>query len=98
MPRTRKRRRSRRGPARARRAPARKAGAPRARPARRDPREVIAGLEQRHLDLVGVGVYLGCALYGGWDGGPVGEWLTSALASLAGRIAYIVPLALVGWG
>jgi DNA segregation ATPase FtsK/SpoIIIE, S-DNA-T family len=64
---------------------------------------VIAGLEQRHLDLIGlglvaIGVYLGCALYGGWDGGPVGEWLTSALATVAGRIAYVVPLALVGWG
>jgi S-DNA-T family DNA segregation ATPase FtsK/SpoIIIE len=64
---------------------------------------VIAGLEQRHLDLIGLGlvamgVYLGCALWGGWDGGPVGEWLTSALTNVAGRIAYVAPLALVGWG
>ena len=106
MPRTRKRRRSRRGPARAGRTRARSPRNPRAtrpRQARRDPREVIAGLEQRHLDLIGLGlvafgIYLGCALYGGWDGGPVGEWLTSALATVAGRIAYVVPLALVGWG
>ena len=73
MLRTRKRRRSRRVPARSAR--------PRSRPPRRDPREMLAGLEQRHLDLVGlglvaVGVYLGCAFYAGWDGGPVGGWLT----------------------
>ncbi len=64
---------------------------------------MLAGLEQRHLDLIGlglvaVGVYLGCAFYAGWDGGPVGEWLTGALATVAGRIAYLTPLALVGWG
>ncbi len=64
---------------------------------------MLAGLEQRHLDLVGlglvaVGVYLGCAFYAGWDGGPVGEWLTGALTTIAGRIAYVTPLALVGWG
>ena len=64
---------------------------------------MIAGLEQRHLDLLGlglvaVGIYLGFVFYVGWDGGPVGEWLTSALATLAGRIAYVVPIAVAGWG
>ena len=64
---------------------------------------MLAGLEQRHLDLIGlalvaVGIYLGCAFYGGWDGGPVGEWLTGALTTIAGRIAYLTPLALAGWG
>ncbi len=64
---------------------------------------MLAGLEQRHLDLIGlalvaVGIFLGCAFYGGWDGGPVGEWLTGALTTIAGRIAYLTPLALVGWG
>ena len=69
----------------------------------RDPREAIARLEQRHLDLIGLtlvalAVYLACILYWGWEGGPVGDWLRSALATLAGRIAYVVPLALAGWG
>jgi S-DNA-T family DNA segregation ATPase FtsK/SpoIIIE len=64
---------------------------------------MLRELEQRHLDLIGlglvaIGIYLGCAFYGGWDGGPVGEWLTSALTAVAGRIAYLAPLALVGWG
>ncbi len=64
---------------------------------------MLAELEQRHLDLIGlglvaVGVYLGCAFYAGWDGGPVGEWLTGALTTVAGRIAYVAPVALVGWG
>ena len=44
------------------------------------------------------GVYLGCVLYVGWDGGPVGEWLNRALENAAGRIAYVAPLALAGWG
>ena len=96
---TRKRRIGRRRPARDRRSRSRAA----TRRGRRDPRALIAGLEQRHLDLIGlalvaVGVYLGCVLYGGWDGGPVGEWLKGALATAAGRIAYVVPLALAGWG
>ena len=50
------------------------------------------------LCLVAAGVYLGCVLYAGWDGGPVGEWLQRALENAAGRIAYVVPLALAGWG
>ncbi len=44
------------------------------------------------------GVYLGCVLYVGWDGGPVGEWLNRALENAAGRIAYVAPPALAGWG
>jgi DNA segregation ATPase FtsK/SpoIIIE, S-DNA-T family len=47
---------------------------------------------------VAVGVYLGCVLYVGWDGGPVGEWLNRALENAAGRIAYVAPPALAGWG
>ena len=50
------------------------------------------------LGLVASGVYLGCVLYVGWDGGPVGEWLERALENAAGRIAYVAPLALAGWG
>src|SRR4051812_21107271 len=70
---------------------------------RKSPRDVVAGLEQRHLDLIGLGliaiaVYLGCVLYVGWDGGPVGDSLSSALADATGRVAYIVPIAVAGWG
>ena len=48
--------------------------------------------------MVAAGVYLACILYGGWEGGPVGEWLKGALATATGRIAYVVPLALAAWG
>jgi S-DNA-T family DNA segregation ATPase FtsK/SpoIIIE len=102
----RKRRPSRRRPARNRsggrsRAPSRSPG--RLREARRDARALAERLEQRHLDLIGLGlvaagVYLGFVLYVGWDGGPVGESLKRALESAAGRIAYVVPLAMAGWG
>jgi DNA segregation ATPase FtsK/SpoIIIE, S-DNA-T family len=99
MLRTRKRRRGRRPPARN---PRPRSGA-RSRASRRDPRLLFSGLEQHHFDLIGLalvasGVYLGCVLYVGWDGGPVGGWLKSALETVAGRIAYVAPLALAGWG
>jgi S-DNA-T family DNA segregation ATPase FtsK/SpoIIIE len=74
-----------------------------ARANRPSPREIVAGLEQRHLDLIALGliaiaVYLGCVLYVGWDGGPVGDSLSSALADATGRVAYVVPIAVAGWG
>ena len=48
------------------------------------------------LGLVATGVYLACVLWVGWDGGPVGEWLERALENVAGRIAYVAPVALAG--
>jgi DNA segregation ATPase FtsK/SpoIIIE, S-DNA-T family len=70
---------------------------------RKSPRDVVAGLEQRHLDLIGLGliavaVYLGCVLYVGWDGGPVGDSLKKALTDATGRVAYLVPIAVAVWG
>ena len=64
---------------------------------------MVAGLEQRHLDLIGLGliavaVYLGCVLYVGWDGGPVGDSLKQALTDATGRVAYLVPIAVAVWG
>jgi len=64
---------------------------------------VVAGLEQRHLDLIGLGliavaVYLGCVLYVGWDGGPVGDSLKQALTDATGRVAYLVPITVAVWG
>ena len=65
-----------RAPSAPRRSAARRA--PRARAA--SPRELVEGLEQRHLDVIGLvlvaaGVYLAFVLYLGWDGGRVGGWL-----------------------
>src|SRR4051812_31166328 len=99
---TRKRRSRGRGGQRARPRTRSRAPAPKPKP-RRSPRDVVAGLEQHHLDLIGLGliavaVYLGCVLYVGWDGGPVGDSLSSALADATGRVAYIVPIAVAGWG
>src|SRR2546423_14764443 len=100
-----KRRRPRRRPARSQpsrsRTGVRSRG--RLREARRDARALAERLEQRHLDLIGLGLgaaagYLGFILYGGWDGGPVGEWLKQALENGPGRVAYGPPLALAGRG
>ena len=59
----------------------------------------ITGLEQRHLDLIGLGlvaiaVYLACVLYFGWDGGRVGAGAESALTYVAGACASLIPLAI----
>src|SRR5829696_258912 len=77
---------------------------PRSRPApRRDPRDLVEGLDQRHYDvfglgLVAIGIYLALVLYMGWDGGPVGETVSDGLSDLAGRVAYAAPIAIAGWG
>src|SRR3954449_859077 len=99
---TRKRRSRGRGGQRARPRTRSRAPAPKPKP-RRSPRDVVAGLEQHPLDLIGLGliavaVYLGCVLYVGWDGGPVGDSLKSALADATGRVAYLVPIAVAVWG
>jgi S-DNA-T family DNA segregation ATPase FtsK/SpoIIIE len=99
-----KRRTSRRKPTRAR-TPAR-SRKPATRPARTpksEARAILDGLEQRHYDLLGMcliaaGVFLAFVTYLGWDGGRVGGWFGDALELLAGRISYVVPLALAGWG
>jgi DNA segregation ATPase FtsK/SpoIIIE, S-DNA-T family len=78
---------------RKKRAPARrKAGAKRAKAAkpRRGPR-LPAGLEQRHLDLVGLflvafGVYLTFVLFFGWEGGKVGYGVETGLEYLFGAV------------
>ncbi|MDX6584169.1 MAG: segregation ATPase FtsK/SpoIIIE, family [Solirubrobacterales bacterium] len=73
---------------------------PRERP---DPREWVEGLEQRHYDVIGLAlvasaIYLAFVLYLGWDGGRVGGWLADGLEQGFGRVAYVVPIALFGWG
>ena len=60
-------------------------------------------LEQRHWDLIGLGlvafaVFLGFVLYRGRDGGEAGERVVDGLTWLMGDIAYGVPLALAATG
>ena len=66
-------------------------------------RSAFSGLEQHHLDLIGLGlaafaVYLGFVLYAAWDGGAVGGWIESGLEQAFGQVAYVVPIALAAWG
>ncbi|HEX2127654.1 MAG TPA: DNA translocase FtsK 4TM domain-containing protein [Solirubrobacterales bacterium] len=66
-------------------------------------RELVDKLEQRHFDVIGLvliaaAVYLAFVLYMGWDGGRVGGWISTALENAAGQVAYVVPIALAGWG
>ncbi len=92
--------------AKRRKAPSRSrsvASARRAPKPRRDPRELVEGLEQRHLDIVGLalvaaGIYFACVLYLGWDGGRVGGWLAGGLEHAAGQVAFVFPIALAGFG
>ncbi|MDX6638537.1 MAG: segregation ATPase FtsK/SpoIIIE, family, partial [Solirubrobacterales bacterium] len=99
-----KRRTTRRKPARssARSRPARKPAARQSR-ARAEARAAFERLEQRHLDLAGLalialGIFMAFVTYLDWNGGPVGGWLETGLTLFAGRISYLAPLALAGWG
>ena len=62
------------------------------KPKARGPRlQLPQGLEQRHLDLIGllliaVGVYLSFVLFFAWDGGKVGYGLETGLAYLVGEV------------
>jgi DNA segregation ATPase FtsK/SpoIIIE, S-DNA-T family len=60
-------------------------------------------LEQRHLDLIGLGlvaaaVFLAFPLYFGWDGGQAGQALVEALTWGVGRVAWTTPVALAAAG
>jgi len=60
-------------------------------------------LEQRQLDLIGLGLvafaaFLACVFYLGWAGGEVGEAMADALLFLLGGVAYAAPVALFGIG
>jgi DNA segregation ATPase FtsK/SpoIIIE, S-DNA-T family len=60
-------------------------------------------LEQRQLDLVGLGlvalgVFLAFVFYFGWNGGKVGEALADGCRYLVGVVSYGVPVALVAGG
>ena len=50
------------------------------------------------LGLVAAGAFLAGVLYGGWNGGYVGDWVGEALVALAGYAAQVVPVALLSLG
>ncbi|HET6999318.1 MAG TPA: DNA translocase FtsK [Solirubrobacterales bacterium] len=92
---------------RKKRAPARKAKAGKKRAKAAKPKgglHLPAGLEQRHLDLIGLflvafGVYLVFVLFFGWEGGKVGYGVETGLLYLFGTVGariFVVLMLLVG--
>ena len=66
-------------------------------------RDWAAGLDQRAYDLAGLAliafaVYMAGVLYLGWEGGPIAGALSDGLAALLGKLAYVAPAAVAGWG
>jgi DNA segregation ATPase FtsK/SpoIIIE, S-DNA-T family len=60
-------------------------------------------LEQRHLDLIGLGlvaagVFLAFPLYMRWEGGEAGQAVVDGLTWAVGRVAWATPVALVAAG
>jgi DNA segregation ATPase FtsK/SpoIIIE, S-DNA-T family len=60
-------------------------------------------LEQRHRDLIGLGLvafaaFFACVFYLGWAGGRVGEAMADGLLFLFGGIGYMAPIALFAVG
>jgi DNA segregation ATPase FtsK/SpoIIIE, S-DNA-T family len=60
-------------------------------------------LEQRHLDLLGLGlvclgIFLAFPLELGWDAGRVGGWVVDGLTDLLGALRHAVPIGLVAAG
>src|SRR5829696_8796843 len=91
----------------ARKAPARRAGAKSRNPRRTAPRPPawprLPELEQRELDLLGLGliafaVFFAFLVYGGVDGGEAGGWTLESLRWLLGAVHYGVPAALLAAG
>jgi S-DNA-T family DNA segregation ATPase FtsK/SpoIIIE len=92
---------------RKKRAPARKAKAGKKRAKAAKPKgglHLPAGLEQRHLDLIGLflvafGVYLVFVLFLGWEGGKVGYGVETGLTYLFGTVGariFTILILLVG--
>jgi DNA segregation ATPase FtsK/SpoIIIE, S-DNA-T family len=84
------------------RKPASRKGSSR-RSARPSWRGGVSGLEQRHLDVIGLvlvatATYLFGVLFLGWDGGRVGSAADTALSYAAGSVAGLIPIVLAGIG
>jgi S-DNA-T family DNA segregation ATPase FtsK/SpoIIIE len=63
----------------------------------------LAELDQRQIDMLGfatiaLGVFMGFVLYGGWNGGRVGQGLAQALGWCVGRARVFAPVVLVAGG
>jgi DNA segregation ATPase FtsK/SpoIIIE, S-DNA-T family len=75
------------------------------RPARRAwwPDLNLPVLEQRHWDLIGLGLvafaaFFACVFYLDWDGGEVGEALATAMQFMFGAVAYGAPVLMFATG
>ncbi|HYI19201.1 MAG TPA: DNA translocase FtsK 4TM domain-containing protein [Solirubrobacteraceae bacterium] len=60
-------------------------------------------LEQRHWDLIGLGlvacaIFLAFLVYLGWEGGTVGSAVVDALKDLVGEVHVLVPVAMLAAG
>ncbi|MDQ3721175.1 MAG: DNA translocase FtsK 4TM domain-containing protein, partial [Actinomycetota bacterium] len=67
------------------------------------PKLELPQLEQRHYDLIGLGLvafaaFFACVFYLGWAGGEVGEAMADGFLALFGGAGYLVPVALFGTG
>jgi S-DNA-T family DNA segregation ATPase FtsK/SpoIIIE len=83
--------------------PATKKRKPRARRSPPGGRFRLPRLEQRHLDLTGLGLVAGAVffaflIYLRWDGGEAGGWAVDGLRRLIGAVYYAVPVALLATG
>ena len=63
----------------------------------------LAELEQRQIDMLGfatiaLGVFMGFVLYGGWNGGRVGQGIAEGLGWCVGQAKVFAPIALVAGG
>ena len=60
-------------------------------------------LEQRHWDLIGLGLvafaaFFACVFYLGWAGGEVGEALATAMLFMFGGVGYAAPVIMFAAG
>ena len=83
--------------------PASKKRKPRARRSSPLARPGLPKLEQRQLDLIGLGlvaaaVFLAFLIYLEWDGGEAGGWAVDGLRRAIGAVHYGVPVALLAAG
>jgi S-DNA-T family DNA segregation ATPase FtsK/SpoIIIE len=76
---------------------------PRSKAESRLSREQLEKIEQRQLEVVGLGLiaagaYLCFVLYFGWDGGRVGRGAEDGLTYVFGKVAYVSPFVFFGCG
>jgi DNA segregation ATPase FtsK/SpoIIIE, S-DNA-T family len=67
------------------------------------PRFELPTLEQRHWDVIGLGLvafaaFFACVFYLGWAGGEVGQAMADGILFLFGGVGYLAPVALFAAG